>query len=45
MVIQSLETLGNLALQNRTNTVTGQKNSLSFSEIFSAVRGANKKQK
>ncbi len=43
MVIQSLETLGNLALQNRTNTVTGQKNSLSFSEIFSAVRGANKK--
>lgn len=43
MVIQSLETLGNLALQNRTNTVTGQKNSLSFPEIFSAVRGANQK--
>lgn len=43
MVIQSLETLSNIALQSNTNTVKGQKNSLSFPEVFSAVRGANQK--
>ncbi len=39
MGIHSIEALSNIALQNNTNTITGRKNSLSFSEIFSAVRG------
>lgn len=43
MMIQPLETLSNIALQNSANTITGQKNSLSFPEVFSAVRGTNQK--
>lgn len=43
MVIQPLETLSNIALQNSANTITDWKNSLSFSDVFSAVRGANRK--
>lgn len=43
MGIHSIEALNNIALQNNTNTVRGQKNSLSFPEVFSAVRGANQK--
>ncbi len=43
MGIHSIEALSNIALQNNTNTVKGRKNSLSFPEVFSAVRGANQK--
>ncbi len=43
MGIQPLEALGNIVLQSGTNTVTGRKNSLSFPEVFSAVRGTNQK--
>lgn len=43
MGIQSLEALGNIVLQSGTNTVTGRKNSLSFPEVFAAVRGTNQK--
>lgn len=44
MVIQPLETLSNIALQNTTNTITDWKNRLSFSEVFSAVRGTTQKE-
>lgn len=43
MGIHSIEALGNIALQNNTNTVKGQKNSLSFPEVFQTVREASQK--
>lgn len=43
MGIHSLEALSNIVLQTRTNTIKSQENSLSFSEVFSAVRGTNQK--
>lgn len=43
MGIQPLETLSNIVLQSGTNAVTGRKNSLSFPEVFSTVRGTNQK--
>lgn len=43
MVIQPLGTLSSIALQDSINTITGREISQSFPEIFSAVRGTNRK--
>lgn len=43
MMTHSVGTLGNIALQVNAHTIAKKGNGISFSEIFSAVRGANRK--